>query len=301
MHNKLIIFIKRLFFIQVLLCAVIFHPVLVDAAVLTVETQPKQNVGERIVVDVAIDPERESINSIESNILFSSEHLTFNGFSATLSSIPIWVEEPKEVSPGRIHFSGVIPGGIDRSYDPLNTMNKKIPVVRLFFISKKAGTTTLRIGESSVLRNDGKGTATSVTTSSAPLTLSVVAGREPTAPLLQDITPPEPFTITIIERSLFGRTPRLAVFSANDTEGGIERYEMKVGNLDAVVVTSPSALPYRLFSYILTIRAYDFSGNVREQQVSISGEKSYGLWGIVAILIALIVMIRYRVRRSTTI
>lgn len=295
-------FTKRISFIYlaVLLC-VIFSTTLAQAATLGLKTELKQAIGERIVVDVVIDPQGESINSIESSILFSSEYLTFNGFSAKQSSIPIWVEEPKEKVPGAIHFSGVIPGGLDRLYDPMNTNNKTIPVVRLFFISKKAGTTTLRVGDSSVLKNDGKGTAVSVGTTGATLTLLAVAGREVAAPLLQDITPPNPFTVSIIERSLFGKTPRLAVFSAEDSEGGIERYEMAVGNLSPHTVTSPAALPYRLFAYILTVKAYDFSGNVREEQVTVSGEKSYGLGLGLIVLLALILVIRYRIYKKRTI
>lgn len=296
------LFTKRLFFIPlVLLCIVVLLPKASFAATIGVQTQPKQGVGERVVVDVVIDPQGESINSIESTIIFSPEYLTFNGFSAKQSSIPIWVEEPKEKTSGVIHFSGVIPGGLERMYDPMNTNNKTIPVVRLFFISKKVGTTTFRVGESSVLRNDGKGSAVSVTTTSTALTLLAVAGREVTAPLSQDTTAPEPFTISIIERSLFGKTPRLAVFSAEDTEGGIEHYEMAVGNLASHTVTSPAALPYRLFAYILTVKAYDFSGNVREEQVTVAGEKSYGLGIGLVLFIALLLTIRYRIYKRKTI
>lgn len=303
MFTKQSILTKRIPLTQLLVfvCFTIFSFGLVDAATLGIETQPNQGIGERIVVDVVIDPQGESVNSIESNIIFSKEYLIFNGFSAKQSSIPMWVEEPKESSTGVIHFSGVIPGGLERMYDPLNINNKTIPIVRLFFISKKAGTTTIRVGDSLVLRNDGKGTAVSVITTRATLTLLPVVGREVEAPLLQDTIAPNHFIVSIIERSLFGKTPRLAVFSAEDSESGIERYEMSIGNLDSYVVTSPAPLPYRLFSYILTVKAYDFSGNIREEQVTVSGEKSYGLGLGIILLVVFMLVVRYRIHKKRTI
>lgn len=284
-----------LFFPVLLL--VLVRVLTVDAAILSVQSVSSANVGERIAIDVAIDTEGKSINSIESAIIFSQELFSFNGFSASQSSIPVWVEEPKERSIGTVNFSGVVPGGLDRIYDPLRPENKSIPVVRLFFISKKAGTGEFRIGDSQVLQNDGKGTAVSITKINKTISLSSVLGREIDAPLIEDTVPPEPFVINIIERSLFGKSPRLATFFAEDTAGGIERYEVAVGSLGFTETISPFALPYRLFSYNLTVRAYDFSGNVREQQVTVPGEKGYGIGILLLGLLGVVLLIRYQFYR----
>ena len=231
-----------------------------------------------------------SINSIASKIVFSNEYLQFNGFSSTQSSIPVWVEEPKEVS-GAVVFSGVIPGGLDRLYDPLNTNNKGIPVVRLFFISKKAGQTNLFFKDSSVLRNDGKGTSTVVTSSPRTITIKEEGGRPIAITLAQDTTPPRPFTISIITQSLFGRTPRLATFFADDSEGGIDHYEVSVANSTFIRATSPYPLPYRLFPYIITVRAFDYSGNMQQQQVTVSTENRPFV--LSSLLIAVIILVGF--------
>lgn len=243
----------------------------VDASLLSIKAPAVVSVGERIAVDIILDPERVSINSVASQLEFSSEYLAFNGFSVTQSSIPVWVEEPKKVD-DTIVFSGVIPGGLDRLYDPLNTNNTGIPVVRLFFISKKGGQTTLSFKDSSVLRNDGKGTPTIVGTTPRSITIKQEGGKAVSATLAQDTTPPQPFIISIINQSLFGRTPRLAVFSTEDADGGIDHYEIGVGSAPFVEATSPYPLPYRLFPYILTVRAFDYSGNMQEQQITVSTE-----------------------------
>ncbi len=263
-----------------------------NASILSIQAPTTVSVGQRISVDILVDPENQSINSVEADIIFSPTFFDFNGFSVEQSSIPIWVEKPKEKSKGTIHFSGVIPGGIDRLYDPLSSTNRAIPIVRLYFISKTSGSTDFKIGSSQVLQNDGKGTATALTTKGTNIAIAPNAGKEIPDPILADTAIPKPFMVNIIERSVFGKTPRLAVFSAEDEQGGIERYEIAIGNTDFQKVESPFPLPYKLFSYSLTARAYDYSGNFREQQVVVPGEKPYGVG--VALIILLLVFIGYR-------
>ncbi len=285
------------FGVGVFILAVIpFFNTTLEASIVSVEAPKTISVGQRVSIDVLVDPENLSINSIEATVGFSNIFFDYNGFSVKQSSIPIWVEEPKEKTKGSIHFSGVIPGGIDRLYDPLNTNNKSIPVVRLFFIAKSSGTAEFTIKDSQVLQNDGKGTASPVTNKNISIQINADNSRDTQSLLAEDKVTPEPFTIAIIERSVFGKTPRLAVFSAQDDQGGIEHYEVAVGNLGFQKVTSPFPLPYRLFSYSLTARAYDYSGNFREQQITVPGDKPYGL-GILALILFLVFLV-YRFYNS---
>lgn len=270
-----------------------------EASIISIKAPTAVSVGERISVDILVDPEDKSINSIESTILFSSDILEFNGFSAKQSSIPIWVEEPKEKKKGSIYFSGVIPGGIERLYDPLNTSNTAIPLVRLFFIAKSGGTANFIVSSSSVLENDGKGTATNIVGKDLSIKINPGDDADIETILAKDEVSPKPFSVNVIERSVFGKTPRLAVFSAEDDVGAIERYEIAIGNAGFQEATSPYPLPYRLFSYTLTARAYDYSGNFQEQQITIPGEKPYGIGvGLIAILLCWLLYRLYnRVKR----
>ena len=134
----------------------------VEAAQVSIDLPKSVTVGQNISVDVFIDPEKTSINSIQAVIKFSEKHFDFKGFSTKQSTIPVWVENPKEKKPGEISFSGVIPGGLDRLYDPLHSSNSLIPVVRLFFIPKEEGVAKFSFGEVSVLKNDGLGTSANV-------------------------------------------------------------------------------------------------------------------------------------------
>lgn len=261
------------------------------AASLSLELPKNASIGEKFSVDLLIDPENQSINSIESSIVFSREVLKYNGFSIKQSSIPVWVEEPKEKTPGTVHFAGVIPGGLERLYDPLKGNNHAIPVLRLYFVATKSGSANFEIKNSLVLKNDGKGTAVDVSGEGSSISIS---GEQNENSQQVDSTRPEPFIVSIIGKSVFGRTPKLAVFSASDPDGAIEHYEVSVGNGIFSIASSPYPLPYRIMGYKLIVRAFDFSGNMREQQIDIPGERTYGIAILVVLLIFLIAFIRYR-------
>lgn len=294
--KRIMLQINKALYILLLFCSFSLLPSFAKASLISIETSSRNvSSGERISVDVLVDPQNQSINSVESIIEFDTSIFSFNGFSLKQSSIPIWVEEPEEKKRGEVHFSGVIPGGIDRLYDPKNSQNTAIPIVRLFFIAKRQGIANFDVGDSLVLRNDGMGTATNVTSKSLSIEVQSNKG-EKTNLLAEDNTLPKPFTVNIIERSVFGKTPRLAVFSAEDMEAGIERYEIAVGNTEFKKAESPFALPYRLFPYTLTARAYDYSGNFREQQITVGGEKPYGLGAI--LILALLCLLVFRFYRK---
>lgn len=292
MNNKLIIYKKIISF---LIIALIFFGFSknVEAALVSIKVSENTLVGSRIFVDVLVDPENQSINSIESTINFPTENLIFNGFSVKQSSIPIWVEEPKEKNKGQIYFSGVVPGGLERIYDPVHPENKSIPVLRLFFIAKTKGSVIISSSNSTVLQNDGKGTATNTKDSSVSFEIKKVKEIDENYSFSEDKTPPNPFYINFFERSVFGKTPRVVSFIAEDNEGGIEHYEVGVGNLGFHTATSPFSLPYRLFPYTLTVRAFDFSGNVREQQIIVPGESPYGLGVILVLALIIFGILRY--------
>lgn len=292
LFKQLRIIIKNRFFAFFFLIFLL-SPLATFAAILSIDAPSNVSVGERVAVDILLDPENQSINSIESTINFSTDTFSFNGFSSKQSSIPIWVNEPKEKIPGKITFSGVVPGGLDRIYDPLNSKNKSIPIIRLFFISKKIGFSDLSFSNSLVLENDGKGTSVPVTTKSTRISIDGNI-RDPETPLTEDKNSPEPFNVKIVERSVFGRSPKLAIFEAQDNEGGIDHYEASVGNLGFQQATSPFALPYRLFDYPFTVRAFDFSGNFREQQITVKGENTISILFLVIILIGSVFLLRFR-------
>ncbi len=252
----------------------------IHAASLTVSIPQDPKKGSDIVVDVMLDPEAESINSADVTLSFPSNLLTFSGYSASDSIIPIWIQSPRQDQAGKIHFSGIIPGGVDRLYDPEHPENKNIRLVRLLFSVGASGIGTVDYDSAILLKNDGRGTNADVTTKGTTLTIADAMVTLPTARNNNQV--PEPFTITILPRSIFGKTPMLAVFSATGGDGGVQRYEGRFNSRAFTSIESPYAIPRHIFEGTLTVRAYDFDGDYREQTVSVPGVPMVTLifWGV---------------------
>lgn len=277
---------------------VFFNVNISQAAIISVLTQNKSNIATRIEVDIFIDTENKNINSFELTLVYPKELLVFDGYSDKNSVVPIWIFEPKKIKDGEIYFSGLIPGGIDRLYDPINLNDNNIKLVKLFFITKSQGVGNLLIKNGLVLRNDGKGTKENLTLKS--FNFSVISQNKKDESLnikekidtlsLNDSKPPLHFKINIIDRSLLVRSPRLAVFNTKDETSGIERYEVRVGYGKYKIAQSPFPLPYRLFSFNLGVKAYDFSGNFVEEEIVVPGETTKYLFTILfGIMISILI------------
>lgn len=289
--------IQNIFFIATFLMLGFFNTGHIEAAIISFDNPKTVSTGDRFYLDILIDPENKSINSVEATITFYDDLLVFNGFSAKQSGIPIWIVEPSERTSGEVYFAGVVPGGIDRIYDPLKPENTDIPIVRLFFIAKKTGTAEFKIPSSLVLENNGKGTEVEVESSVGKIFIDKDI-RSVEELIDTDLNKPNPFAINIIDRAVFGKNPKLAIFSTNDQEGGIQRYEASIGSGTFEKVTSPMSLPYRLFDYILTIKAFDFSGNFQEQQVTVKGDSYIGLVLFIFVMFASILIIRFFIKKK---
>jgi len=226
--------------------------------------------GKPITVTVLLDTESESINSAEV-VLSIPEGLLLSGYTQTTGAIAIWISKPHIAADGTIEFSGIIPGGVERLYDPENPQKRAIPLVNLDFVPTETMIEgEFRVIRSRILKNDGMGT--SITTQSIPRFVSFKTNPTSTY-RTGDETPPEPFTISIIESTFFARTPRLALFATTDAGSGVKEYKIKKGFGRYVIATSPYALPLTLWGSTLSMQAVDYEGNVREASIAIPGNR----------------------------
>ncbi len=250
----------------------------VHAATLSVTTPATTAVGDRISVDVVVHLSGETINSAEGVLRCDLEHLRFDGYDRSASALLLWVTPPS-LENGVVHFSGVTPGGVGRTYDPQHPYSQAVTLARLFFVATSPGTAGCDPTGTTLLANDGKGTSLEFTTTSSS---TIIGPATTTAPL--DTTPPAPFTITLMDASPLGKTPRLALFAADTSGEGIEHYEVSVAGRAWHRTTSPFPLPNRMGSYELRVRAFDFAGNYQEQSITVPGQRQLVLIGILCLL-----------------
>lgn len=264
-------------------------PVSAASISLVAQQSPK---GEPLSIDVMVDPEGESINSAEVTLSFDPSLYVFSGYESNNGAITLWVTPPKEIQSGTVSFSGVILGGVERMYDPHRPSDFRVPLTRLLFTEKGSGEGVFSVEKATLLKNDGIGSSLSV--SKKGISTIAHAGTSLDEGAV-DSVPPLPFTIQITEPSVFGEAPRLATFSALDQETGIARYEVKINNGRFRETQSPLVVPERLLAYSLTVRAIDFAGNAREEQIRIDGTVPGWLLALIAVGV-LIAIVWYRRR-----
>jgi hypothetical protein len=255
------------------------------AASMSVTAPASAVTGAPFAVDVIADTGGVSINSVEASITYPSDILNFSGYQETAGVVRFWIEQPAAAN-GTVSFAGGIPGGADRSVGGSTSLT----LVRLLFTPKDSGTASLAINHSTLLRNDGKGTALPHTASGTSVSListsNPAAGNAPT--VMVDTNPPVPFTIEYVSRDRSTGTPALITFHATDRDSGIASYRVKAGWGRWHDATSPYEIPSRLFSYRVAVEAVDAYGNVQTSQARIPGTASLGVIiaiGIVALAV----------------
>lgn len=252
------------------------------AASMTIAAPAIAVVGTPFTVDVIADTGGTSINSVEASIAYPSDILTFSGYQETAGVVRFWIEQPTATD-GAVSFAGGIPGGADRSVG-----GSSLTLVRLLFTPNTSGTASLAVRHSTLLQNDGKGTALPHTTNGASVSLlstsNPAAGAAPTT--IIDTIAPVPFTVEYVPRDRANGTPALITFHATDRDSGIASYRVKIGWGAWRDATSPNALPSRLFSYRVAVEAVDAYGNVQQANAKIPGTMSPG-----AIIAAAIVVL----------
>ena len=146
-----------------LFCVSLAFPLITDAAELKLSLPVSEiEVSQQFKADLFLDTENESINAVESRIVFPEELLEVKEIRDGNSIINFWVERPKATG-NQIIFSGIIPGGYQETRGFL---------LSVVFQAKAEGEGAMEIRDAKVLLNDGKGTPTNVKISNFQFSVS---------------------------------------------------------------------------------------------------------------------------------
>lgn len=231
-------------------------------------------VGEQFTILLNLDTGVTSINSIDISLSYPKDIMTFKGYKEDISVKKLWLATPKEDS-GVIHFSGIIPGGVEGVYNPDKVGLQPLPLIELIFSAKAKGSGELAIIKSNILKNDGLGTELVHSIKNSFITVSGGLLSQDEEVIIdknsKDTELPEPFEVIFIEAGFFSKTPSLIIFRTVDNQSGIEKYQMRTINNKWHDVISPTKVRKGIISRDVSVRAVDFSGNVREAKVEIPG------------------------------
>lgn len=209
---------------------------------------------EEFFVDIIVTNDKEPFNVIGGTIIFSDKFVSVSSVSDGNSSISFWIEKPKEIKPGTISFSGMVPGGLDGPENHLFTIK---------FKAEKVGVADFVFNEVVSFLNDGLGTTMPL----AQKNIQIRIKKGSNATFIQstkDTEAPEYFTPEIVRDSGIFDGKYFLVFSTQDKDSGVDHYEVREGNFGWFKKTeSPYLLKNQNLDAKIFIKAVDRARNER--------------------------------------
>ena len=211
--------------------------------------------GKPVEVGIFVNSEGETINAVFGDIVLPENAGVVSLLNGG-SLISLWVVPPK-IEDHKIHFEGIIPGGLTSS---------QIPLFSVVLNPIAIGDLSLATENVKVYKHDGLGTALPVR--NGKLELAVKEGAVPAMATAEDITPPEVFTPVIVSDSNIENGKPVVIFATSDTESGLDHFEVREVSLLSTSPWTIAESPYLLRDTILLknvveIRAIDRAGNIR--------------------------------------
>lgn len=197
------------------------------------------NIGEQFYVDLVIEGEGQSINTIKGNIYFDDSLVSLVRVENNKSICSLWLEAPN-LNKNTINFIGLIPNGFEGNVDPFNP-SKKLPglVTRLVFEAKNSGKFNFSTNQFYLNLNDGLGSEISAPPTSLSLFIDnfkyriKYEGEEVGTPMLDAYIVRDP---NIYDNKY------VLIFRAIDKDSGIKNVLIKEGLRGWREVVSPYLL-----------------------------------------------------------
>lgn len=273
----------RTFFTSFIVTALLL-PSVAYAAQLSVEPgATPEGPGFRVQVVAQYD---RAINALEGSLRFDPSFMRISRVIESPSGVPLWIERPRETSPGVFSFAGIFPGGIE----PL--LSNRIVVLDITFEALKTGTTEISISDARVLLHAA--TPTEDELELLPITVRI-DGDDIGVPVIpEDTQEPEDFDIHVSSDTGLYAGDTVALYLARDMQSGVDTYELREKILGVFGVyrqtDSPSTLSPMWRWSIIEVRATDRAGNAAVAR--------YVPKTLVAMYVLFGLLIGWRVRRT---
>lgn len=233
---------------------------------------------------ILLDAQNAPINTIEGDLFFDQNLVKPEMVNIGNSFISFWVEKPTVNNTGKIHFSGIVPGGVNLL---------KGEVFRVVFRANNTGETNLSLNNVNLYINDGQGTkdSTNIENVNIKITQGDVGYFEEINKT--DKTAPEIFKIVRTHDPSVFDNKYFVVFGTQDKGVGVDHYLVcEYLKKDCINSASPYLLKYQNPFYRIIVTAYDTEGNTQEVILT-----SPWLFIIIICLLILLIKCVYTVRR----
>lgn len=284
---------KKISFIatSVLVGLLVWIPLRASALNFIVETpQDIVRAGDTVLVKIRIDTGDKEINALEGELRVSGP-AKIKSVSTAGSIFSLWPTRPS-INNNVISFAGG---------SPSSTFGRDLNLFTILLSLTDSGPVTIESSNLIGYLADGKGTSFSGTVSSYKIQVGArgATSRDDLALLiLTDKIPPLPFIIDL------GRDPALydgkyfLTFHTEDTESGIDRYEVREGDLPSVRSGNTYVLQDQRLRHKVEVKAVDIAGNARIQVLDLQKTPSLATRIIIILIITILTIIVIKRIRS---
>ena len=253
-------------------------------------TEKNIGVGEQFYVDLMLDTEGESVNTIEGNITFQNDNLSLVRFEDGKSMVNLWVKKPTLDSDGNtLSFAGIMTNGFSGVIDPFNPDYKLPgPIIRLILVGKKPGTASLSTSVLNLNLNDGKGTPITAPAFYDTVKIDNFVNNQKYEN--KGDSSPSLDAYIVREPDLYDNKYVL-IFNATDKASGIKSVSVKEGKRDWVKIASPYLLKDQSRRSTIYIQAANYLGVSVVETIEPLPEKLFTVSHIIIFLIVLLLLL----------
>lgn len=245
--------------------------------------------GEQFYVDLMLDTEGQSVNTIEGSITFQNDNISFLRCEDGKSMVNLWVLKPAlDLDGNTLRFAGVMTNGFDGVIDPFNP-DYKLPglIVRLVFEGKKPGVSSFSTSTFNLNLNDGKGTALTASPFYGSINVGDYVNNQRYDSKIDSLPLLEAY---VIRDANVYNNKYVLVFQATDKNTGIKSVKIKEGKRDWVVAESPYLLKDQSRASIIYIQATNNQGASIIKVIEPLSRKFLSIRNITIILIVVLLL-----------
>lgn len=260
--------IKKIIFI-ILIGISLSSGTITHAATISIDRSESVFAKDTAIFTVQIDTQGDNINTLEGSLsLTSNSYFEIRDISVATSRITLWPKKPSLSTSGEtISFIGGIPQGIEG-----NNLN----LFQIAVYTRESGSIVFDSKDVKYYLNDGKGTEKKMLVRKGIFTVQPErqsnSKNEIEEVLQKDTQAPDSFEIIPIKDPALYAGKRVITFSAIDRESGIDHYEVIEGDREKVRTGDTYILQEQQKKTKISVVAYDRSGNVRIEKITVPKE-----------------------------
>lgn len=282
----------KIIILSVFVFAIIaMSPDKIFAATINASSDGMISAGDTSIIGVYLNTENELINTVDGTLELSDEHngnFEVTDFSIVSSALTMWPRKPSLESGNKISFVGGVPNGIKGDH---------LLLFRIIVKINDKGHFTIKPSSINAYLSDGLATQRTISKSISSIVVGPASSESNNKwqdIISKDNTAPISFQISLMQDSSLYDGKKFLLFDTNDTESGINYYEVREGNYPTIRTGNTYVLINQDSKIDVTVTAYDKAGNF---QIATYKEREPIHWMSIFVTL-IIIFVLYRVVRK---